>query len=116
MAAYVAFGPGANCTLAVCSPKYSVYGYIPSFEANLAFAIVFAVAIFLHVGAGVYSRSAWFMWCMVAGCLDEILGYAGRLWMSRDLWSFGAFMMQISESWGVVTFRNGPEEQLEDVW
>lgn len=95
MANYVYFGPHANCTLAVCNPKFSVYGYVPTFAANLAFAIAFVIAIVLHIGAGVWSGSAWFMWCVVAGCVDEILGYAGRLWMSRDLWNFRAFMMQI---------------------
>lgn len=98
MASYIFFGPHANCTLAVCNPKYSVYGYIPTFGANLAFAVVFLVAIILHVGAGAWSGSAWFMWCVVAGCVDEVLGYAGRLWMSRDLWNFRAFMMQIGKS------------------
>ncbi|KUI54341.1 Sphingoid long-chain base transporter RSB1 [Cytospora mali] len=95
MAHYVFFGPHANCTLTVCDPKYSIYGYIPTFGANLAFAIIFACAIALHVGLGVWSRSVWFMCCMVAGCLDEILGYAGRLWMSHDLWNFRAFMIQV---------------------
>ncbi|ROW12749.1 hypothetical protein VMCG_00660 [Cytospora schulzeri] len=95
MAHYVYFGPLANCTLEVCNSKYSVYGYIPTFGANLAFAIVFVIAIVLHIGAGAWSGSVWFMWCAIAGCVDEILGYAGRLWMSRDLWNYRAFMVQV---------------------
>lgn len=105
---YVTFGPHANCTLAICNPGFSVYGYIPTFEANLAFAIIFAIAIILHIGAGVYSRSVWFMWCIIAGCFDEIIGYAGRLWMNHDLWNFQAFMMQISEFWNVATHPSLP--------
>lgn len=95
---YVYFGPHANCTLEVCSPKFSVYGYIPTFSANLAFAIVFGLAFILHAGVGMWSSSFWFMWCMVAGCIDEILGYTGRMWMRHDLWNFQAFMVQIGKS------------------
>ncbi|ROW17761.1 hypothetical protein VPNG_00723 [Cytospora leucostoma] len=92
---YVFFGPQANCTLAACSPKLSVYGYIPSFATNLAFVILFSLAMMLHMGIGAWSRSFFFMGCMAAGCIDEIVGYAGRMWMSHDLWNFRAFMIQI---------------------
>lgn len=95
---YVFFGPQANCTLAACSPKFSVYGYIPSFAANLAFVVLFSLAMMLHMGIGAWSRSFFFMACMAAGCVDEIIGYAGRMWMSHDLWNFRAFMIQIGMS------------------
>ena len=94
---YNPFGPGANCTLDVCCPEYSVYGYIPVPINNVAFMCAYALAIGVHVTTGVIWKQWWFMWCMVVGCLDEFLGYAGRAWMSRELWSFNTFMIQVGE-------------------
>lgn len=92
------FGPDANCTLALCSPEWSVYSYRPALGANIAFLALFFAAMILHVGIGA-KRHAWsFMACMVAGCLDEMLGYAGRVWMFYDLWNFNAFMIQVGKS------------------
>lgn len=35
------------------------------------------------------------MWCMVAGCLDEVVGYSGRVMMWYNPFNFAAFMIQI---------------------
>jgi hypothetical protein len=94
---YNPFGPDANCTLDVCCPEYSVYAYIPGRAPNLAFLAAFSLAMGAHAMIGLIWKQWWFMGCMVAGCLDEILGYAGRFWMSRYLWNFNAFMMQVGQ-------------------
>lgn len=39
----------------------------------------------VHVLIGLVRKQWWFMGCMVAGCLDEILGNDGRVWISKDL-------------------------------
>lgn len=91
------FGPNANCNLDVCCPEFSVYGYIPGLAPNTAFLAVFAGAMLIHVLVGLIWNQWWFMCCMVAGCVDEILGYAGRVWMNQDLWNFNAFMIQVGE-------------------
>lgn len=93
--AYNPFGPNANCTLDVCCPEFSVYAYIPGLTSNAVFLAVFAVAMFVHALVGLIWNQWWFMCCMVAGCVDEVLGYAGRVWMNQDLWSFNAFMIQV---------------------
>lgn len=95
--AYNPFGPNADCTLDVCCPEFSAYAYIPDLTSNAAFLAVFAVAMLVHVLVGLIWNQWWFMCCMVAGCVDEILGYAGRVWMNQDLWSFNAFMIQVGE-------------------
>ncbi|KAJ9150667.1 RTA1 like protein [Pleurostoma richardsiae] len=92
---FVTFGPGANCTLDLCPIWTTVYNYRPSLAANLTFAILFGVALVAHAILGVWWRSWWFMWCIIVGCLDEMLGYAGRIWLHYDPWNFNAFMIQI---------------------
>lgn len=97
------FGPDANCTLALCSPDWSVYGYRPALGANLAFLVLFFLALAAHIAVGLKYRSSssssWsFVACMAAGCLDEMLGYAGRVWMFYDLWNFNAFMIQVGKN------------------
>lgn len=91
------FGPHANCTLELCSPKWSVYGYRPAPGANLALLIIFLLALIFHVAIGVKWRAWSFMGCMICGCLDEIIGYAARVWMFYDLWNFSAFMIQVGK-------------------
>lgn len=92
---YSPFGPNANCSLEVCCPEYSAYTYIPGLASNATFLATFGVAMLVHVLVGLIWNQWWFMCCMVAGCVDEVLGYAGRVWMNQDLWSFNAFMIQV---------------------
>lgn len=95
---FVFFGPHANCTFELCSTAWSAYGYRPDLGANIALLVTFIVALLAHVVLGVWWRQWYFMACMICGCLDEILGYAARVWMYYDLWSFKAFMIQAGAS------------------
>lgn len=106
---YNPFGPKADCTLDVCCPEYSVYAYIPSLAGNATFLATFAVAMLVHVLIGLVWNQWWFMCCMVAGCLDEVLGYAGRLWMNQDLWNYNAFMIQVGE---LINLHEGLRKSL----
>lgn len=92
---FIFFGPHANCTAELCSYRWSVYGYRPEMSANVFFMCVFFALLVAHVVIGA-RRKAWaFMSFMIAGCADEILGYAGRVCMYYDLWNFKAFMVQV---------------------
>lgn len=93
--AYNPFGPDANCTLDVCCPEYSVYAYIPELAPNTIFITLFTMAAFLYYQTGLVRNHWWFTGCMVAGCIDEVLGYTGRVMMYNDLWGFKGFMMQV---------------------
>ncbi|QYS95805.1 hypothetical protein H0G86_003079 [Trichoderma simmonsii] len=92
---YVVFGPQANCTLDVCPVEWSVYKYRPSIAANSVFIALFAIAISIHAFLGVRWRQWNFMTLMIFGCLVEIGGYAGRLVLYNNPFSFGGFMDQI---------------------
>ncbi|KOS18243.1 Sphingoid long-chain base transporter RSB1 [Escovopsis weberi] len=91
----ITFGPQANCTLHICPVEWSVYKYRPSVPANAVFLALFSAALLVHVAIGWRWRSWGFMGFMVAGCLLEVVGYAGRILLHANPWSFGAFMTQI---------------------
>ena len=94
----VVFGPKANCTLEICPVQMSVYGYRPSLAANIIFIALYAAAAALHTYLGVRWRQWWFMICMNVGALNAIAGYAGRVMLYYNPWSFAFFMLQISKS------------------
>lgn len=90
------FGPAANCSIEVgCHDEWSVYTYRPSLGANWFFFCIFLVVLIAHIALGVRYKAWSFMACMVAGCVDEMVGYSGRIWMFYDLWKFEAFMIQV---------------------
>lgn len=91
----ITFGPHANCTLDLCPIEYSVYKYRPSVPANATFVALFGVSIFVHVILGIRWRQWNFMALMILGSLVEIGGYAGRLILYNNPFSFGGFMDQI---------------------
>ncbi|EEP79463.1 conserved hypothetical protein [Uncinocarpus reesii 1704] len=91
----IVFGPHANCTLEICSPQYSVYGYRPSLAANTSFIALFGLAGFIHLYLGFRWRTWWFAGCMLVGCVSAILGYVGRVMMYYNPFDFVAFMLQI---------------------
>lgn len=94
----VTYGPKANCTLELCPVEYSVYGYRPSLVANIVLIALYSVAIAIHTYLGIRWKQWWFMGCMVAGGVNAVLGYVGRLLMYQNPFNFVAFMIQISKS------------------
>jgi len=94
----IVFGPKANCTLDICPVELSVYGYRPSLAANVIFIVLYVIAAAGHVYLGMRWKMWWFMWCMLAGIVNAVLGYAGRVAMWVNPFRFEAFMIQISES------------------
>ncbi|KAL7924763.1 RTA1 like domain-containing protein [Trichoderma austrokoningii] len=91
----ITFGPHANCTLDLCPIEYSVYKYRPSVAANATFVALFGLSILVHIILGIRWRQWNFMALMIVGCLVEIGGYAGRLILYNNPFSFGGFMDQI---------------------
>lgn len=92
---FIVFGPDANCTLALCPVEWSVYQYRPSLPASIAFIAMFGLAMLVHIYLGIRWRSWFFMSFMLMGCLMEIVGYAGRIILRGNPFSFGGFMLQI---------------------
>lgn len=95
---YVGFGPNANCTLEVCSIEHSVYRYRPSLAANVVFIALFAIAMAIQIVLGMRWKTWWFMWCIITGCVAEIIGYAGRVMLYYNPFKFSAFMIQIGNA------------------
>lgn len=91
----VVYGPHANCTLDLCPIAWSVYKYRPSLPGNIAFLVLFALAMATHVCLGVRWRSWWFMAWMIQGCFSEMIGYVGRIILYKNPFSFAGFIVQI---------------------
>jgi len=87
----VSYGPDTNCTLALCPVEWSVLAYRPSLVANGVFVGMFSIAMILHIVQGVHHRTWSFMVCMAVGCVDEIIGYSGRLMLHENPFSFAGF-------------------------
>ncbi|KAI1093324.1 RTA1-domain-containing protein [Rostrohypoxylon terebratum] len=91
----IPFGPHATCTLDLCPLEMSVLQYRPSLASSVAFICVFAVLLLIHSAVGFLWRSWWFLGCMTLGCVTEIIGYAGRIMLFYNPFSFAGFLMQI---------------------
>lgn len=91
----VVFGPRSNCTLDLCPVEYSVYGYRPTLSANAIFLALYALSAIIHIYLGVRWKQWFFMGAMVAGAVNAVLGYAGRIWMWYNPFNFAAFIIQI---------------------
>ena len=74
------------CTYETCSLDWSYWGYRPSFAANVAFTALFALSMVAYLAQGIVGKR-WlgFTIAMVAGCLIEVIGYAGRVMAYNDL-------------------------------
>ncbi|KAI8937942.1 hypothetical protein NX059_005625 [Plenodomus lindquistii] len=89
-------GPELNRTFALCGITDSFWGYRPSYSANLAFAILFAISMIAFLAQGFLSKRWWgFTFAMVFGCALELAGYIGRARAYEHLWSEDYFLIQI---------------------
>ncbi|ORY70063.1 RTA1 like protein-domain-containing protein [Pseudomassariella vexata] len=67
----------------------------PVLSASIAFICLYFVAMCLHIALGILWESWWFWGCMIAGCIDEIIGYGGRTMLFYNPFSFPGFTTQI---------------------
>ncbi|OAA50460.1 RTA1 like protein family [Metarhizium rileyi] len=89
------FGPNATCSLDTCPDEWSIYGFRPSLAANAIFLGLFVLVGLVHGYLGYRWRSWGFMVGMILGCLSEVIGYAGRIMLYNNPFSFVGFMVQI---------------------
>ncbi|KAH8890310.1 RTA1-domain-containing protein, partial [Thozetella sp. PMI_491] len=90
----ISFGKNANCTLELCPVSVSILEYQPSIPGNAAIIVLFLISMIVHILQGVKFRAWDFMICMIIGCVDEIIGYIGRIMLNKNPFSFGAFVIQ----------------------
>ncbi len=95
---YIAGGRDANCTLSAFPIEQSVYGYRPSLGASAAFISLYAVAMVVHLALGWRTKAWFFLSAMVLGCIDEAIGYAGRILLWQNPWGHSGFILQIGTS------------------
>jgi hypothetical protein len=93
----ISYGPNENCTLANCKVEWSVLEYRPALGASGTFIALFTIAMIIHIILGIRWRTFGYMGCMVTGCVCEIIGYAGRIILYNNPFSFNGFLIQISE-------------------
>ncbi|KAK3682957.1 parasitic phase-specific protein PSP-1 [Podospora appendiculata] len=91
----IPFGGLSNCTLALCPLETSVFQYQPSIPAQAIIIVLFALSMLVHIWQGFRYKSWSFMICIVIGCVDECIGYGGRIIMHDNPFNFQAFLMQI---------------------
>lgn len=101
---YIAGGKDANCTLSVCPVSASVYGYRPSIEASSILIGIFSLCMVAQVYLGRRYRQWGFTSAICLGCVDEIIGYLGRILLYNNPWNNAGFIMQIGKS--RISFRS----------
>ena len=94
---YIAGGKDANCTLSVCPVEYSVYGYRPSIEASTILIGLFSLCMVVQVYLGRRYHAWGYTSAICLGCVDEILGYVGRILLYQNPWNNAGFIMQIGK-------------------
>ncbi|EFX01962.1 rta1 domain protein [Grosmannia clavigera kw1407] len=94
---YVSYGPDTNCTLAVCPLDASVLGYRPAPAASGIFLAFISLSMIIHAVQGIVWRHTLrsFAIPIIIGCIDEIIGYAGRVVLYNNPFSFNGFIIQI---------------------
>lgn len=93
----IAYGPDTNCTLDLCPVSSSALTYQPSLAAGGTFISLFALAMVIHIAQGLHWKTWGFMLAMLLGCVDEILGYSGRIFLHSNPFSFGGFLLNQSK-------------------
>ena len=93
--AYTTGGDAANCTVSVCPVELSVYGYRPTLAGSSALIALYGLCAIAQIVLGFRYKTWGFMTAMLLGCIDEALGYAGRIMYYQNPWGETGFIMQI---------------------
>jgi hypothetical protein len=101
---FVSYGPDANCTISTCPISWTVYQYRPSLAANTTFIVLFFLAMLIHIYLGIRWRCYAFATFISIGCIWAMIGYAGRVMLWVNPWSFAGFLMQIICTTGSPVF------------
>lgn len=71
-----------------------LHGRIPSIGANAAVLSIFIILLIVHVVFGVIYHQWWHLVCWSIGLTMEAIGYAGRIWLAKNMFSYSAYVMQ----------------------
>ncbi|KAJ5810977.1 RTA1 domain protein [Penicillium robsamsonii] len=84
-----------QCTLQTCTLDHAMVHYVPTLAGNALFLALFAIAAVIHLFLGVWYRTYSYLFALGCGLLLEIIGYAGRISLHYDPFSFNAFLQYL---------------------
>lgn len=89
--------PLANCTEVTprCPIENSIYGYYPSIAANALFVAIFAMCGALQLLFGIRYKTWTYLIAMLLACVDQGLGYIGRVILHNNPFDGIGFQIQI---------------------
>jgi hypothetical protein len=67
-----------------CPPDGSSLSYPPNEAASIAFAVIFATSLALHLGLGWKTRTWSFLVAFSLGSSSEVVGYIGRAMLNKN--------------------------------
>lgn len=73
--------PNESCTLKTCSLDQAYSSYVPTFEGNVLYALIFFILLIVQVWHGIRKKTWGFMVGMIGGLVLETVGYLGRVRM-----------------------------------
>lgn len=94
---YILGGKDSNCSLPICPVEISVYGYRPSIPASATLIALYGVCLFVQIFLGWRYKTWTFLAAMALGCIDEMLGYVGRILLYQNPFKQPGFIMQIGK-------------------
>ncbi|ORY66946.1 RTA1 domain protein [Leucosporidium creatinivorum] len=72
---------------------FNIYGYNPSLPAAIIFIVLFSLISLIQAGYVVRSR-IWWLSVLCIGGLGQVIGWSGRLWSAKNVYSLNAFLIQ----------------------
>ncbi|KAL6242054.1 hypothetical protein RBB50_010966 [Rhinocladiella similis] len=78
-----------------CPLKNTIYGYYPSIGANCFFVAFFFMAGALQLYSGIRYKTWTYLLAMFVGCVDQGIGYIGRVMLNNNPFSTVGFQIQI---------------------
>jgi len=75
--------------------NFSLYGYVPTEWISALFITFFGLSTITHFVQAIYFRLWWLLPTAILAGTAEVIGWAARLWSSKNPHSLNAYLMQI---------------------
>jgi hypothetical protein len=82
----------STCTVQTCSLQCGQITFQPTEAGNATYCAMMGAILLLQLALGIRYRTWGFMVGMCSGLLLEVIGYAGRLMLHNDPFSFNNFL------------------------
>lgn len=78
-----------------CPISASAFGYAPNVAGNAILMIVFIFCTLAQIGLAVKYRTISFGIVVGTGCVMEVIGYAGRIMLNKNVWGSGMALQAV---------------------